>query len=531
MNESLENAAVEWPAARRRHHRRSTELWWLALYPLAWVLLFLVSNNYWFLPAGLRLAVLWRLRRVSWKWMALLEWAAILALSLWRDAFDAPLALLVTTITPWLAYAAVVALLGARDNGLTTLGGSLPRLLSCGLFAAMVNATVLVAADLAEAGPQAHPGMALFGYAMGDLTGVVIAAPALLAVYEQVRRRRSPWPRLLAHGLVLAPALSLFLIAQLPIPQPLVYALVIGLFPLSWIGFRFGWRSVALALVLMAAVARALEGLLQIWTAQQLQLLVAACGIAALLLGASTDALRAQGKALMLSLEQLARRSSDLSNVATRVTSVQELERRRIGGELHDVLGQDITAIATRLRVVERRTDDERLRADLNSISLLVNQSHHHLREIIEQLYPVVLDRFGLQRTLSEGPLAQLAHDSGMDYRCEVSGDLGLLSNEATTSLYRICQEATSNCARHPGCNQLHIDLAVEASAERPNLVLRIHDDAGPIRLDPEKPGMGLQHIRDRANALGALYQFDPLHGRPRHWLSLPLDKPAEERS
>lgn len=526
MNESLENAAVEWPVARRRHHRPGVELGWLALYPLAWTLLFLVSNDYWFLPAGLRLAVLWRLRRSSWKWMALLEWAAILAVSLWRGAFDAPLALLISTLAPWLAYAAAVALLGVRDGGLSSLGGSLPRLLVCGAFAAAVNATVLVAADLVEAGPQMRPGMALFGYAMGDLAGAVIAAPALLAMYEQLRRRRSPWPGLLAHGLVLAPALTVFLVAQLPIPQPLVYALVIGLFPLFAVGFRSGWRSAALALVLMATVTHALEGLLQIWTPQQLQLLVVTSGVAALLLGASVDALRAQGKALLLSLEQLGRRSSDLSNVANRVTSVQEKERRRIGGELHDVLGQDITAIATRLRVFERSTDDERLRAGLNSISLLVNQSHHHLREIIEHLYPAVLDRFGLQRALSEGPLAQLARDSGMDYRCEVQGDLDQLSNEAATSLYRICQEATSNCARHPSCNLLHIDLAIEAAAVRPRLVLRIHDDAGPIRLDPEKPGMGLQHIRDRANALGALYQFDPQQGQPRHWLSLPLDKP-----
>ncbi|WP_162349275.1 histidine kinase [Pseudoxanthomonas gei] len=526
MNEFLKNAAIEWPTARRRHHRPGTELWWLALYPLAWLLLFQFSNDYWFLPAGLRLAVLWQMRRIAWKWMALLEFAAILALSLWRGAFDAPLALLVTTLAPWLAYAAAVAMFGMRGNSVSTLGGSLPRLLACGALAATANAAVLAAVELIEPGPRVHAGAALFAYAMGDLVGVVILAPALLAVYERLRRGQPSWPDLFAHGLVLLPALVVLLVAQLPIPQPLVYALVLGIFPLSWVGFRFGWRPAALALVMLASLVHALEGLLQVWRPQQLQLLVAASGIGALLLGASIDALRAQGKALLLSLEQLGRRSSDLSNVANRVTSVQEQERRRIGGELHDVLGQDITAIATRLRVFARSTDDQGLRAGLDTISELVNESHHHLREIIEHLYPAVLDRFGLQRALGEGPLAQLARDSGMDYRCEVRGDLALLSNEAATSLYRICQEATSNCARHPECNLLHIDLAIEAGPQRHQLVLRIHDDAGPIQLDPEKTGMGLQHIRDRANALGALYQFDPQHGRPRHWLSMPVEVP-----
>src|SRR5690606_21991854 len=134
------------------------------------------------------------------------------------------------------------------DSSLSTLGGSLPRLLSCGALGAAMTATVLVAADLADAGPQLYPGMALFGYAMGDLAGVVIAAPILLASYEQVRRRQPLWPGLLAHGWVLLPALCVLAVAQLPMPQPLVYALVIGLLPLSWVGFRHGWRSAALAL-------------------------------------------------------------------------------------------------------------------------------------------------------------------------------------------------------------------------------------------------------------------------------------------
>ncbi|MEO8367249.1 MAG: hypothetical protein ABI538_13695 [Pseudoxanthomonas sp.] len=202
-----------------------------------------------------------------------------------------------------------------------------------------------------------------------------MSRPLLRAMYEQLRQRERSGSELLAHGLVLGPALTVLLVAQLPVLQPLVYALVIGLLPLSWVGFRYGWRAAALALVFMTMVTRSREGLLTIWTPQQLQLLVVASGIAALLLGASTDALGAQGKALMLNLEQLRRRSSDPSNVANRVTSVQEQERRRIGGEPHEVPGQDITAIATRLRVVERSSDDQRLRAGLNSISLLVNQS------------------------------------------------------------------------------------------------------------------------------------------------------------
>ena len=498
---------------------------WLALYPLAWALLFLGSASYWFLPAGLRLAVLWSLPRRAWKWMALLEWAGILATCLWRGGYP-PLLLATVTVVPWLVYAATVAWLGKRAGGVATLGGSLPRLLVCGALAGAVNATLLSVVAMLATGPQAYWIPKLFDYVAGELIGVVVVAPALLAAFEHLRRRAPPWRELFAHGLVLVPVAALLAVARLPVPQPVAYATAAGLLPLFWLSFRYGWRAAALALALLSVVAHALEGMLHVWSPQQLQLLVAVCGIAALMLGASTEGLRAQGKALMLSLEQLRRHSTDLADVATRLTSVQERERRRLGGELHDVLGQDITAIATRLRVVERSADDPALRAGLNSILQLVNQSHHHLREVIENLYPAVLDRYGLQRALGEGPLAQLARDSGLDYRSEVLGDLGPLSNEAATSLYRICQEATSNCARHPQCKSLRIHVEVQASPTRSQLVLRIHDDAGPIQLDPDNPGMGLQHIRDRANALGALYRFDAHHGYPRHWLSLPLPRP-----
>ena len=322
--------------------------------------------------------------------------------------------------------------------------------------------------------------------------------------------------------------------AVLPVPQPLVYSLVLSLFPLFWIASRFGWRPAAISLALLAAPVHGLEDLLQVWRAEQLQLLFSASAVGALLLGASSERVATQSKALMLGLEQLHRRSTELVDIARRLTSVQEEERRNLGGELHDVLGQDLTSIATRLRVVERTNDDPALRAGLQSISQLVTQAHQHLREVTEYAYPAVLDRFGLQRALCEGPLMQLARDAGMDYRCEVHGDLGVLHDEAATSLYRICQEATSNCVREPSCNLVHIVfetlLAIgDAPPPESRLIMSIHDDAGSIAPAAGRTGMGLQNIRDRANALGAQYRFNPQHGGPRHCQPDPGAAPGVE--
>lgn len=498
---------------------------------MVWLLLFSLSNNYWFLPAGLRLAVLWRLPRRAWPAMAGLEWAGIMALSLWRDDFDTPLALLASATLPWLVYAAVVAGMGTRrDTRMAPLGSQLPRLLACGALAALANSISLLGADLLKTGALASPAQVLFDYGLGDFIGVLVFAATVLAVDEAVRTRQSSWRELLAYGAVLLPPAIVLLVAMLPMQQPQAYALVLSLFPLFWIASRFGWRPAAVCLTLLAAAVHGMENL-HLWRAAQLQLLFTASAMAALLLGAASERVVTQSKALMLSLEQLQRRGTDLVDIARRLTSVQERERRSLGGELHDVLGQDLTSIAIRLRVVERTHDNPGLREGLQSISQLVAEAHQHLREVTEYAYPAVLDRFGLQRALAEGPLMELARDAGMDYRCQVQGEIGALSAETATSLYRICQEATSNGVREPRCNLLHINFEVlPASRSRspalPQLIMSIHDDAGAIAPDATRTGIGLQNIRDRANALGARYRFDPQHGAPRHWLSLPLEPP-----
>src|SRR3546814_6702633 len=84
------------------------------------------------------------------------------------------------------------------------------------------------------------------------------------------------------------------------------------------------------------------------------------------------------------------------------MAALQEHESRRIGAELHDQIGQDMTAIATRLRIVELTASNPTVLEGLSSISSLVTTAHGHLREVINELHPAVLDRFGLTRRSEE---------------------------------------------------------------------------------------------------------------------------------
>ena len=454
--------------------------------------------------------------------MALLECAGVLGHHLLLGDWPAPAALLAVTVLPWLATAAAVTLSRPRAAGTSSLGSQLASVLGCAFIASLAGAGLVEAA--AAMGVDPGPGAGSFyRLAQSNFTGMLVVAPLLLALLEQARQGGRGGQTFLAGGQVVVPGLALLLVSQMPLQHPVAVSLALCLGALFWLALRAGWRAVSVALLGVLLAVCASQVLIQGWTPPRMQLLMSASAAAAVLLGASTDAMRVQGHALQLGLAQLHRRSTDLADAAKRLATVQEHERRTLGSELHDVVGQDITAIATRLRLVERTTTDPEVRKDLHSISLLVSDAHLHLREVVEHMYPAVLDRFGLSRALCEGPLGHLARDSGVAYSCAVDGALPELPEAVATSLYRICQEVTSNCARHPDCTLLRISITVDRSDDHASLVLGTFDDAGPLTISDARLGLGLQTIRDRANALGALYQFNPLDGLPRHWLSLRL--------
>lgn len=508
----------------QRPGRRRAEHLALLAYPFAWALLYSVSDSYWFLPAGLRLGALWLLHRPDWWKLALAEWVAILAISLARGTFEDPLALLLSTVLPWTVYAAVLGF--ARLPMRSALTPSvLGRMLGAAVAAALLNGVAQALVAWVEDGHQAPALVGIvFRWGLGDFSGILTLAPLLLLAREQRRGPREPWRNLFAHGLVLSPAGVFVAVSTLPLLGASAYPAILSLLPLFLVAFQFGWKPSAIALTLLSIGMHVNRSVvLDNWTPGQAQVLIATLGSATLLLGIASDALRSQGRALASAVAILSSRSRDLADIAGRLSTQQEDERRRIGAELHDQLGQDMTAIATRVHLARHRTDDPGMRSALDAIGGLVQDAHVHLRDVLEHLHPVALSRFGLQRALEDGPAAELARDHGIDYRCECGGIDGVtLPPPIEIAVYRICQEAISNAVRHGCGGYLRIKLETRTDEGQTALLLRIDDKAGPIDV-AITGGRGLQGIRDRSHAIGADYVFDAASGRPRHWLRVGL--------
>lgn len=196
------------------------------------------------------------------------------------------------------------------------------------------------------------------------------------------------------------------------------------------------------------------------------------------------------------------------------VLRVAEEERRRIGQDLHDSLGQELTAVGLFLRSLAKGLDaDGSPRAEeARRLVGLVDAADTQARTLARSLVPVELEENGLEAALAR--LAERARTLyGLDVEAETTGsgaaEASALTADAASNLYRIAQEAISNAAQHGEAQR--ITVALVRGSE--HLRLRVHDD-----------GIGLDGALRRGGVL------EPAHAAaPERSLSAPL-RPADQR-
>ncbi len=219
-----------------------------------------------------------------------------------------------------------------------------------------------------------------------------------------------------------------------------------------------------------------------------------------------TERLRAEN-ALKQSREELRELSANLQNV-------REEEKTRIARELHDDLGQQLTALKMDLSVVEQQLRvPDRAQPDVGTLShlqgmrRLIDATVASVRRIAADLRPVMLDDLGLVPAIE-----WLANDFTNRYGIDVerhieTGGLTFTSTGATT-LFRIVQEALTNVARHADATRVALRLDIEGGF----CVLRVADNgrgAAPGGTVHEDKSFGLIGIRERAHMLGGTVTID----------------------
>jgi len=214
--------------------------------------------------------------------------------------------------------------------------------------------------------------------------------------------------------------------------------------------------------------------------------------------------------------DMLDRLEAERATSSARTLAAQEGERQRIARELHDEIGQSLTAVLLVLkRTVDRAPDD--LRDELRTVQETIRDSLEEVRQVARRLRPVVLDDLGLLSAI--GALAADFSDaSRIPVTRELDRRLPALSRSAELVLYRIAQESFTNIARHAGAT----GVTLSVTGVRDAVVLRIRDDGKG--LDGPAEGAGIRGMRERALLVGADLSVDsPASGGTEVRLVVPV--------
>lgn len=213
--------------------------------------------------------------------------------------------------------------------------------------------------------------------------------------------------------------------------------------------------------------------------------------------------------------------------LSQRLVATQEEERRHLSRELHDHVGQVLTALRMELGRIERaRIGDVRVNAAAAESRRLVDQMFRTVRDLALGLRPSMLDDLGLMPAL-EWLVRDVSQRYGLDVSLTAHGDLDALPDNYRTCVYRVIQEALTNCVRH--AHGRTVDVGVTGSDE--SLEIAIRDDGIGFELSVPRTGLGLRGIEERVKELAGVMTIATSPGRGTALrIRLPLKASSEVR-
>jgi two-component system, NarL family, sensor histidine kinase UhpB len=192
----------------------------------------------------------------------------------------------------------------------------------------------------------------------------------------------------------------------------------------------------------------------------------------------------------------------ELRALAGRLQSVREEERTRVARQIHDELGQALTAIklesASLIRELPREAKQQSNRAE--SIAKLADDTIRAVRRISTELRPGILDDLGLAAAV-EWVTEEFQARTGTRVQLTVPGVDVVVGREHATALFRILQEILTNVARHANATQVNVRLVKDDGS----LILEVHDNGKGVSKEELSAGrsLGILGMRERALLLG----------------------------
>jgi signal transduction histidine kinase len=209
---------------------------------------------------------------------------------------------------------------------------------------------------------------------------------------------------------------------------------------------------------------------------------------------------------------------SHLRELSQQLVVAQEEERRKLSRELHDHVGQMLTALRMELGRVDRisaghsppfGSAQSKLEAAVAECRQLVDEMVRIVRDLALGLRPSMLDDIGLQPAL-EWQARDFSRRYGVPVDLEVEGDLDALTDQHRTCVYRVVQEALTNTIRHARARR----VVIQVNAGHERLALSVTDDGVGVDPSVRRSGFGLRGIEERVRELNGTVKMDSAAGK-----------------
>ena len=199
----------------------------------------------------------------------------------------------------------------------------------------------------------------------------------------------------------------------------------------------------------------------------------------------------------------------ELQRLSREIFRVQEEERSRISREIHDEIGQALTAISLNLRNLKTNGKPSEVKRRIQSVQNLVEKASDFVHLFSHQIHPSMLEDLGLFPALRSF-IRDFQENTGMRVNLKFSGTPGRANIEQKVALYRIVQESLTNVLKHSGTRNAMV--MIRKSPE--GITLQVVDNGKGFELADtsetggKRQGFGLLGMRERARALGGKFMI-----------------------
>ncbi len=180
------------------------------------------------------------------------------------------------------------------------------------------------------------------------------------------------------------------------------------------------------------------------------------------------------------------------------VFETQESERKRLAEDLHDSVGQVLSAIKLNLHRLDKNCVNEVSQPLLADTRNLADECIVEIRNIIRNILPPVLTDYGLFEAL-EGLCVKVQETTGVKIDLKKKITDVRVRPEVELAFYRIAQELFSNAIKHSGATAIHVSLSTEGGS----FIMEFKDNGNGFNMDGVKQGFGLKNLQSRVQLIG----------------------------